>query len=207
MFDFNKRESTTIDSDKESPGHENPGSRTSAGAREAVSDGNASAAVGDRSEAAVIGATIRIDGDLRGEEDLRVQGQIKGTVRLKKNSLTIGSQGKVSADVYANTIYVDGIMEGDLIAAERICIRKTAQMRGNIIAPRVSLEDGAKFKGSIEMDPDAEALKSAFGNKQAAPKNVSTAQAQASKPAAASTSQETNTFNKSDKVSGKVAAK
>jgi cytoskeletal protein CcmA (bactofilin family) len=106
-------------------------------------------------EKAVIGPSIHIDGDLRGEEDLLIEGEVSGTVNLRSNSLTIGAQGKVRADVYANSIYVEGLMEGDLYGTERVHIRKSAQVRGNVTSPRVSLEDGAKFKGSIEMDPQA----------------------------------------------------
>ena len=80
---------------------------------------------------------------------------MNGTVQLKSNSLTIGPQGKVRADVYAQSIIVDGFMEGDLYGSERVAIRKSAQVRGNVTSPRVSLEDGAKFKGAIEMDPQA----------------------------------------------------
>lgn len=106
-------------------------------------------------EHAVIGASIHIDGDLRGEEDLLIEGEVNGTVQLRSHSLTIGPAGKVRADVYAHSIYVDGFMEGDLYGSERVAIRKSAQVRGNVTSPRVSLEDGAKFKGSIEMDPQA----------------------------------------------------
>ncbi|HJR71187.1 MAG TPA: polymer-forming cytoskeletal protein [Gammaproteobacteria bacterium] len=106
-------------------------------------------------EAAVIGPSIHIDGDVRGEEDLLIDGEVSGTVQLKNNSLTVGPNGKVKADVYAHSIYVDGYLEGDLYGSERVNIRKSAQVRGNVTSPRVSLEDGAKFKGSIEMDPQA----------------------------------------------------
>ncbi len=106
-------------------------------------------------EAAVIGPSIHIDGDVRGEEDLLIDGEVSGTVQLKNNSLTVGPNGKVRADVYAHSIYVDGYLEGDLYGSERVNIRKSAQVRGNVTSPRVSLEDGAKFKGSIEMDPQA----------------------------------------------------
>jgi cytoskeletal protein CcmA (bactofilin family) len=106
-------------------------------------------------EQAVIGPSIHIDGDVRGEEDLLIDGEVSGTVQLKNNSLTVGPNGKVRADVYAHSIYVDGYLEGDLYGSERVNIRKSAQVRGNITSPRVSLEDGAKFKGSIEMDPQA----------------------------------------------------
>jgi cytoskeletal protein CcmA (bactofilin family) len=106
-------------------------------------------------EAAVIGPSINIDGDVRGDEDLLIEGEVSGTVQLKNNSLTIGPQGKVRADVYAHSIYVDGYLEGDLFGSERVHIRKSAQVKGNVTSPRVSVEDGAKFKGAIEMDPQA----------------------------------------------------
>lgn len=118
-------------------------------------------------EAAVIGPSIHIDGDLRGEEDLLIEGEVNGTVQLKNNSLTIGAQGKVSADVYAHSIFVEGYMEGDLYGSERVSIRKSAQLRGNITSPRVSLEDGARFKGSIEMDPQA--VEAALGKRRGQP--------------------------------------
>ena len=105
--------------------------------------------------AAVIGRSIRIDGDLQGEEDLRIEGDVNGKIQLRNSTLTIGSEGKVRASVYAKSVAVDGYVEGDVFGAENIIVRKNAQVQGNMTAPRVSLEDGAKFKGSIEMDPDA----------------------------------------------------
>jgi cytoskeletal protein CcmA (bactofilin family) len=118
---------------------------------------------------AVIGASIHVDGKLRGEEDLLIEGKVKGTVELKKNSVTIGSSGEVQADVYAHTIYVDGRLNGNLVASERIVIRKSAEIRGSITSPRVSLEDGARFNGTIDMDPDTEALKKAFSGRSSSP--------------------------------------
>ena len=114
-----------------------------------------------RRETAVIGASIQIEGTLRGQEDVFVEGELTGTIHLQNNTLTIGSQGKIKADVYANTVYVEGSMEGDLFGSEQVIIRKSAKVKGNITSPRVSLEDGATFKGSIEMDP--ESVKSVIG--------------------------------------------
>ena len=135
------------------------GAREGAGGIGASGDAAGSGAAARRRqperEKAVIGPSIHIDGDLRGEEDLLIEGEVNGTVQLRSNSLTIGAQGKVRADVYAHSIYVEGLMEGDLYGTERVHIRKSAQVRGNVTSPRVSLEDGAKFKGSIEMDPQA----------------------------------------------------
>lgn len=104
---------------------------------------------------AVIGRSIQINGDVRGNEDLRIEGDVSGTVELRNSNLTIGKEGKVRADVYAKSITVDGTTEGDIYASERIVVHVSANVRGNITAPRVGLEEGAKFKGSIEMDQGA----------------------------------------------------
>lgn len=119
---------------------------------------------------AAIGRSIRINGDLQGEEDLRIEGEVNGTIRLNNNTVTIGQEGKIKADVYAKSVAVEGSVEGDLYGAEHISVCKSAKVQGNIISPRVSLEDGARFKGSIEMDP--EAVKSALGEATQAPRTT-----------------------------------
>ncbi len=105
--------------------------------------------------AAIIGRSIQINGDLRGNEDLRIEGDVSGTVELRNSNLTIGKEGKVRADVFAKSIAVDGTTEGDLYATERVVVHVNARVNGNIIAPRVGIEEGARFKGSIEMDQEA----------------------------------------------------
>lgn len=104
---------------------------------------------------AIIGPKIRFKGELAGEEDLTIQGYVEGTIDLKHHRLTIGKEGSLKADVFAKTIIVEGRVEGDLHGDERVAIRKTSDVRGNIVAERVCLEDGAKFRGSIDMDVDA----------------------------------------------------
>ena len=130
---------------------------------DAARSSSAPRATGGSGESAVIGRSIHIDGDLRGEEDLRIEGDVSGTIQLRNNNLTVGQDGKIKADLYAKSIVVDGSVEGDLYGAERVSIRKSATVRGNVISPRVSLEEGARFKGSIEMDP--EAVEAALGTK------------------------------------------
>jgi len=104
---------------------------------------------------AIIGPTIVIKGDLSGEEDVLVQGKIEGTVQLRNNNLTVGTEGSVKANVRAQVLNIEGTVEGDLMGDERIIIHQSGNVRGNLIAPRVIIEDGAKFKGSIDMDtPD-----------------------------------------------------
>ena len=105
-------------------------------------------------EAAVIGPSIQIKGDLSGEEDLIIQGKVNGTIQLREKSLTVGSQGRVDANVLAHNIIVEGEVNGDLYGSERVSIRRTGNVQGNIISPKVSLDEGCRFKGSIDMDQE-----------------------------------------------------
>lgn len=105
---------------------------------------------------AVIGPKIMFKGELTGEEDLLIQGKVEGSIDLKGNHLTIGSQGVIKANVAARTITVEGSVEGDIVAAEHIAIKSASRVKGNLKAERVTLEDGAKFRGSIDMDMDAD---------------------------------------------------
>jgi cytoskeletal protein CcmA (bactofilin family) len=102
---------------------------------------------------ALLGPSIRIKGEISGEESLVVEGQVEGTVDLSAHDLTIGQAGRVRANVAANVINIKGELYGDMAAREKVVISKTGRVQGNIVAPRVTLEDGAKFKGSIDMDP------------------------------------------------------
>ncbi len=103
-------------------------------------------------ERAVIGSSIIIRGDLNGEEDVLIQGKIEGKVSLKNHNVTIGEKGRVEADIYAKLITVEGEFRGNLYGSEKIIIRRSGRLRGNLVAPLISLEDGASFKGKIDME-------------------------------------------------------
>jgi cytoskeletal protein CcmA (bactofilin family) len=105
-------------------------------------------------ERATIGSSIVIKGDVSGEEDLLIQGQVEGTISLGKYQVVIGEVGKVKANISSRTVVIEGAVEGDLEGEEMVILRPSARVRGNIVAPRVVLEDGAIFKGSIEMSFD-----------------------------------------------------
>jgi cytoskeletal protein CcmA (bactofilin family) len=104
-------------------------------------------------EHAVIGPTITIKGDLTGEEDLLIEGRVEGKVELRHHSVTVGKNGHIKADIYAKTITVEGTVEGNLYGEEQMIVRQSGTVRGNIVSPRVALEDGSNFKGSIDMSP------------------------------------------------------
>ncbi|MEJ8569307.1 bactofilin family protein [Elongatibacter sediminis] len=102
---------------------------------------------------AVIGPGIEIDGAISGTENLLVEGQVKGTIVLSSYEVTIGKSGSVKADITGRTIRVSGKVEGDLTGEEKVIIAGSGNVRGNVTSPRVVLEDGAIFKGNIDMDP------------------------------------------------------
>ncbi len=105
--------------------------------------------------AATIGASIRIKGDLSGDEDLLIQGQIQGKIKLQSHNVTVGPSGRVKADIHGRNIRVEGEVDGNLFGQEEIVIRASGRVQGNLQAPRVTLENGSNFKGSIDMDASA----------------------------------------------------
>jgi len=111
-----------------------------------------SAAAGDRRDPATIGASISVVGDLTGGEDLTILGRVEGKIDLPQHTVTVGQSGRVKADIHAKVVSVAGEVHGNLVAGEQILIRKTATMLGNLTAPRVGLEDGCCFRGSVEME-------------------------------------------------------
>ncbi len=104
----------------------------------------------------VLGKTLLFRGELTAEEDVILQGRVEGSIRHARN-LIIGTEGSVLGDVYASHLTVEGLVEGDLHCSEAVIVRATAQVRGNIFAPRVGIMEGATFNGRVEMDPNAAA--------------------------------------------------
>ncbi len=102
-------------------------------------------------EQAVIGPSISIKGELSGEEDLMIQGRVEGTIDLKNNNVTVGRTGHIKADIYGKVISIEGEVQGNLFGEEKIVVRESGVVCGYMRTPRFSLEDGAKFKGSIDM--------------------------------------------------------
>lgn len=101
---------------------------------------------------ATIGSTIHIKGDVSGDENLTIDGTVEGTVTVKQHVLQIGKNGRLLADVHAKIIRIDGHVEGNLHAEEQVVIRASGVVRGNIVAPRLTMEDGCSFKGSVDME-------------------------------------------------------
>ena len=125
----------------------------------------AATAVSNSGQTTTIGASIKLNGELNGNEDLLIQGQIEGSISLKENNLTIGEQGVIKANAFAKTVTIRGQLTGDINGVEKVTITSTGRVRGNIVAPKVILEEGATFKGSIDMD--AKSVKPAASAKSA----------------------------------------
>lgn len=98
----------------------------------------------------VIGKGLFIKGELHGEEDLIIEGSVEGTITMQK-SLTIEIGGRIKADIATENIVIRGEMEGELKAREKIMIHDGGRLVGDMRAPRIEVEDGAYYKGNVEM--------------------------------------------------------
>jgi len=99
-----------------------------------------------------LGASLHVKGEITGHEDLLVDGSVEGLIQLEDRKLTVGATAKVSADVIAREVVVYGSVKGNLRARDRIEIKKDGSVVGDLTTARIMIEDGAYFKGSIEID-------------------------------------------------------
>ena len=103
-------------------------------------------------EQSVIGRSISIKGEISGEEDLIIQGRVDGKIDLKKNNITVDKSGSIKGDIYGKSITLEGEVEGNLFGEKRIVLQPSGVVRGDMRAPAINLEEGAKFKGNIAME-------------------------------------------------------
>ena len=116
---------------------------------------------------ATIGQSIVFKGELTGDEDLEIEGQVDGHVELANHQITIGANGRLKAQVNAKSIIVIGQVIGDLTATERIEIQATGVVEGDLRAPRLNVQEGAVLNGSIDMSaPSAADMKKPAGSAQ-----------------------------------------
>jgi cytoskeletal protein CcmA (bactofilin family) len=102
-------------------------------------------------EQATIGKSLMIKGEVTGSESLYIDGRIEGTINLPGNRVTVGRNGQVAANISAREIVVLGKVRGNCQASDRIDIRSEGSLTGDVIAARISIEDGAFFKGGIDI--------------------------------------------------------
>jgi cytoskeletal protein CcmA (bactofilin family) len=103
-----------------------------------------------------LGATVHVKGEITGNEDLAIDGSVEGLVQLEDRKLTVGASAKLTADVIAREVVVYGNVKGNLRARDRIEIKKDGSVVGDLTTARIMIEDGAYFKGSIEIDKAGE---------------------------------------------------
>jgi cytoskeletal protein CcmA (bactofilin family) len=136
-------------------------------------------------EFAHIGKSVIIKGELSGSEDLFVDGVVEGTIELRSNSLVIGPNGQVKASVHAKGVVVQGKLDGNIRASQRAELRKSAVVVGDIFTQRVAIEEGAYFKGKVDIQQEAANPASASPTKlESRPESKSAAPVQASSAAA-----------------------
>ena len=107
-----------------------------------------------KTEFAHIGKSVIIKGELSGSEDLYIDGQVEGSIELSGNRLIIGPHGQVRANVNAKGVVVQGKLDGNIRASERAELTKSAIAVGDIVAQRVAIEEGAYFKGKVDIQKD-----------------------------------------------------
>ncbi len=102
-------------------------------------------------EQATIGRTLVIKGEISGSESLYIDGKIEGTVNFADNRITIGRNGQVTANINAKEVVIMGTVKGNVECSDRLDIRSEGSLTGDVITQRISVEDGALMKGSIEV--------------------------------------------------------
>jgi cytoskeletal protein CcmA (bactofilin family) len=102
-----------------------------------------------------LGSSLHVKGDITGTEDLLIEGSVEGLIQLDERKLTVGATAKLMADIHARDVVVYGHVKGNVRAKGRIEIRKDGSVIGNLTTAQIMIEDGADFKGSIEIDRSA----------------------------------------------------
>jgi cytoskeletal protein CcmA (bactofilin family) len=108
-----------------------------------------------RGEMANLGKSVSIKGELSGSEDLYIDGQVEGAIELRGNRLTVGPNGRIKANVNARSAIIQGKLEGNIRASDRVDLKQSAVVLGDIATQRISIEEGAYFKGGVDIQKDA----------------------------------------------------
>jgi len=103
-----------------------------------------------------LGSSLRVKGDISGTEDLLIDGAIEGLIQLEGRKLTVGTTAKLMADINARDVVVYGYVKGNVHATGKIEIKKGGSVNGNLTTAQILIEDGADFRGSIEIDRGGE---------------------------------------------------
>ena len=105
-----------------------------------------------REQYAKIGKTLDIEGEISGQENLKIEGRFQGKITLNQNDVIIEHNATVKAEIHVKNAQIRGRVEGNIFAAEKVHIENNGHMNGNIFASRISIDDGAQFKGSVKIN-------------------------------------------------------
>jgi cytoskeletal protein CcmA (bactofilin family) len=122
-------------------------------------------------EQATIGRTLVIKGEVSGSESLYIDGKIEGTLTFKDHRVTVGRNGVVQANISAREVVIMGKVTGNVDCSDRVDIRSEGTLNGDVVSQRISVEDGAMLRGSVQLTPSAEHKQ----EKQEAPKSFAAA--------------------------------
>lgn len=111
--------------------------------------------VTNRGTGSWLGPTVRVKGDISGNGDLLICGSVEGTIKIEERQLTIGRLAKIDADISAGEVVTHGLVKGDVHTTRRIEIRKGGSVMGNVTAAQITIENGAGFKGFVEIGPNS----------------------------------------------------
>jgi len=106
-------------------------------------------------EFAHIGKSVVIKGEVSGSEDLYVDGNVEGNIELRNHSLTVGPNGNVKANVSAKAVMIQGKLDGSVNASDRVDLRKSAVVTGDVTTQRIAIEEGAFLKGKVDIQKEA----------------------------------------------------
>ena len=118
------------------------------------------------SEKTIIGSSFRIEGELEAKEDTLIQGRVEGNIIAEKHTVRIGKKGEVKGEVLAKAIIVEGTIEGQLVATDKVVLKNTGKGKGKLLAPQVGMEEGCRFDGELKMSKAAPSSASARARKQ-----------------------------------------
>jgi cytoskeletal protein CcmA (bactofilin family) len=116
-----------------------------------------------------IGKSISIRGDLTGNEDMVIEGQVEGKVDLPNNQLTVGADGKVTAEIHAKSVVIVGHVDGNVFGLERVEIQATGKVEGDVSTPNLIVSEGAQLNGAIKMTQKGDRAGTAGSEAAAAP--------------------------------------